>query len=622
MRRLSEISFKFENSQKFYLKLDSPCSIALLVPKNGTHDPKFDFKSSTSNLHNLIIYNSFENYDFRIQGEWMDKATLQLGHWRFPQRFVGKCLVYFIDTPFSFAKTLDLIDRSGHGNTEEAAFYLLNPLAEVNLQLERYLHRNSNETLPTIVAAIVLLTFGSNSSPYYAIYCHFCPPNKKLVPNLIQTTSVSHSAIQLIHQKNSGNLHGNLMYHNALITLWYKTYLNKPECLVPDEVFFRQNYFKGCYLPTAYRDFIFTLNGTFIQVLDIKKGENLEPPLRTLHVGIGTVAIDTKKSVRVHTEFQTVATFSFSFLYCIPVSQATAIKWDNYFTAFDKPTWFSIILVLFAYAGITRSFYLGIDLIWTLINVSVQLLHEPRFHWFCLLGLTMVTNLYQTVLGTDFYKFDSLESLEELLKKGFKIRVNDEQTLKRILDGSLPIQEKYHKFYQDHRHLFYTTKERLFLPGAKISDLVQSMVDSKTLIVIDSWEAHSLPFKVGKLQKVDDKFCKAFPFQVIPYSVGLYMWSYLARRANEQMARLNQQGIFLRYRRFNTWASQLEVEEKAKLYSSAWSTIVTDPKVFGFSASIRYMCIFEVGVLILIFVMFILIKGFVVWRNRRITRKD
>jgi len=102
---------------------------------------------------------------------------------------------------------------------------------------------------------------------------------------------------------------------------------------------------------------------------------------------------------------------------------------------------------------------------------------------------------------------------------------------------------------------------------------------------------------------------------------GLYTWSFLARKANDGLSRLNANGILQLHQYYITFESMLDTEERSKTYESKWGDTVTDPNVFGFSTSMRYICIFHCVTVLSIFCVFMLLNAILCIGKPRLVQK-
>gem|GEM_PF-6752410 len=159
---------------------------------------------------------------------------MELGTWRFQQKFSEKCFAFFVTVSSSFVHLLNIIDRSGHTTTEEAIFYVFNAKSDVAHEFQDYLSPNSSQVPhPDVLAAVVLVNKFS-----YALYCHFFPEGRKLssVSFKAKGISISNSQVQLLHLLNNKNAQGieiaNLVGTRQLIL--YQLTFNHPICLLPE----------------------------------------------------------------------------------------------------------------------------------------------------------------------------------------------------------------------------------------------------------------------------------------------------------------------------------------------------------------------------------------------------
>ncbi|CAL8091497.1 unnamed protein product [Orchesella dallaii] len=601
---------------------DCHCSTTLLLPNSKQKviieitsvDLILPFCLTTS----YIIYNNFEVYDFRVSGVLSDNVTSNLGYWRFSLKNIKNGVAFFIFKSVTFTESLELMDRSGYGNNDHAVFYLINPKNDVPSGFESYLYKGT-KLLPEIMAAVVFLTLPlMNINDHFisviAIYCHFCPEEQKFlfipIPTNSTSAPITHSEILLIHKRNNGNGHGHPIYHMTIHAQAYQVY-QKPECQIKNTISLRVYSFLACDTKIIMSDIGRILNMTVVGVPYYDPVKTLEfSLLRTMKIGLVRSIINPNISTQVTVSFTPlVGDRTFSLLHCVPALKATLIKYDNYFTAFDIPTWISILGMLILYIYITKSFWHGVDLICFLINATAQLPHKPILCWAFLLGITMISNIYESILATDFYRYVDLENLQDLLENGYKIRVSNELILNRTLDSTFML-DKYRAFYSRYKKSFYTTGQSPIYTGVKLSKFLENMVKNKTMVMVNNFEARSLPLLDGKVKLIDDKFCSLFPYHAIPFRLGIYTWSFLSLRSRDRISRLRDHGILLRYEEFAVWVTKLIMKEKGKLYASKWALVVLDPKVFGFSDSIRFICGFQIGVLLTILGGFLLIHGY------------
>jgi len=301
-------------------------------------------------------------------------------------------------------------------------------------------------------------------------------------------------------------------------------------------------------------------------------------------------------------------------MYCIDALEATVIKWNNYFTAFDFTTWLSTLGLFVLYSFLTKSFSRAIDMMLTLLETSTQYRHDPRFFCHYLIGLTFITFVYQAVVGTEFYGFESTTSVETLLSNGHKVSVGTNASLQRRLDPA-NLYPKQRLLYAKYKDSFIARQENYngLLHGL-ISTMVNNLAATGNLRMVNSLSTTDLPFFNGNLHKINGKFYKSFPFEDYPAQFGLYSWSFLSRKAHETLMRLNSFGFLNLYRKYASWAQNLNTTEKSKIYSGKWTQTVTDPEVFGFSASMRWICVLHCCILLTIFLVVFI---FYVCANRK-----
>jgi len=173
-KTLATITVSNNKNRLLQVEFDNSGTITAIFPNGKTpHDLEI---TSSASRHNLLLYNSLEKYDFRLKRETTDNVSLELGRWRFQQRFSENRFAFFVTVSSSFVHLLTIIDRSGHATTEEAIFYVFNAKSDAADGFKNYLRPNSSQVQqPDVIAAVVLVNKFS-----YALYCHFCPQDRKL----------------------------------------------------------------------------------------------------------------------------------------------------------------------------------------------------------------------------------------------------------------------------------------------------------------------------------------------------------------------------------------------------------------------------------------------------------
>ncbi|CAL8111541.1 unnamed protein product [Orchesella dallaii] len=602
------------------------CTIVLLLQKDGYTSnslyKSFDFISPFSQeskpYHHFLLYDDVEKYNFRLNGMLTDNVTFSSGKWRFQQKFNKKCVSFFLSSS-TLMSSLRLIDRSGFGHDNLVVFYLLYPTEDIISGFSVYFFKRVKHPVPYHVSApVVLVTFDKDknsttiqsqdesSSLYYSLYCHFCPNGSKFLWTWFNNTleSIHHSKILLIHNKrHNKNGHGNIAY--SILAYDSDRFMFHPECQIKsDEAYFRGKLPLKCGINIIHATMQRAINVTLVGRLGkiMIRGRSI----RTLMMSTRLHDLDFRIGFLSTVSHVLLRTLTYSLMHCISESNVTLLRWDIYFRAFDISIWLSIFLIFIMYSYLTRNLRRGVDIMWTLLNQSTALVHSRKFQFFFLLGLTAITSVYQSIIATDFYKFGSLDSVEMLLKKGYKISVSNVETLKQALDPNL-MPQKYRDIYQHYNESFITQANPL-RTGFNVSEFLGKMVRNKVMLMQHSVDAAMLPLCGEQIRRIDNKYCGSFPFPLVPTYVGIYHWLFLSGGAHEVIRRMTDHGIVARSIAFYTHARVMHVKEKSKLYSSKWSRVVADPKEFGFSASMRYVCIAQGAALVIITVGFLVVK--------------
>lgn len=590
------------------------CFSATLVNLNNNHDLE-ELLPLTILQHSYFTwfrYNSPQDYNFNLNDElWSNPISLQNGTWRFQPQHSPKCVMVFVYS-FTFKETTNLIRKSGHAHDDEAVFYIINPLEEVLHGFDNFF-TNTNPEIPDIVGAVLPLNIIGRRVHSLSMYCHYCSTgDKKFLPLAKQ---IDYSSAIRQHLQLTRNGHGKTAYHVTYTPKDEIAYTH-PHCAgVSEKIYIRNNNHVFCSMfPTWNVTGTMYLNITWVPLplyrMSLKEIQKMKV-VRTLHFeNVMSFSKHTTLEETTQTKQMIVISLSYLLLYCLPAEEATVPKWDIYLTAYDFPTWSGMLLLFFVYSYLAKSFRKGLDMMSTFITQSfTEGFHRRELLSGFLMGLVLLTNIYQSIIATDFFKFQSTADVPTLLADGYKIRVSG-ATLKIAVLKPNNMLDRYRALYQKHLNSFYVEKaESLLWTKFSIGTLTHQLIASRSLLLIHNFEVESLPFYGdGKLSRFGDTFCTKFPYHIIPSRHGLYSRSYLSRRANQLFQNCLESGVMERHVNYLRLSLSKLPQDRGNVSTSNWSQIVLDPKAFGFSQLLKNVCMLEWFLLSCLFIVVVTLK--------------
>ncbi|CAL8121316.1 unnamed protein product [Orchesella dallaii] len=435
-----------------------------------------------------------------------DQLTISDGYFPFFSKYSKTCDLFILLTD-TFNSTTTAIQKTGYGNSDYATFLVVveccnGSLLENNiiagfLSDFKSLEKVSFNAIYSSLAFITLPELDTKSETIemekvYA-YCYYCPKALHQIEMKFELISLPLSEIHFKCQKlnNNGWNRKAFLLVNAAATSYDGLLANIEKKIEKGRISFAR------HLNESYMAEFYLLRMTSVQM-----NLSIDPNLRHFgdddesyihwHLSIKKIAtilarirndVSATRGSFIVTHQETV-----KLIYCMETSELIKIKWDIYLRVFDLLSWICIIITIFAYAFIYKSFSRAIDLAWILLDMEFRQRHPRKILVPYIIAAMFLHWSYDSGMSTDFIDFDFPFYSKELLSTGHKVwhvEVSPVSDNIKQMKGILP--ESIQKFLEknsglrDIENTIYT-EYGYYLPE-NLYDRVKAIADKKLLLL-------------------------------------------------------------------------------------------------------------------------------------------
>lgn len=578
---------------------------------------KLKFYRSNLQFYTLVMFSDIGKFDLPVKPSSVSKPGyyhLVPSYWRFSWRHQTQCVAIFLflrsndqNENDDFPLAMRIISNVGHGDTENSIVYIVNPSDKFQQELSTY-RENVDIKIPNIYGHISLIHVYKER---FSVYCHFCLVHERIswmaIPN--NGTLMNKEILKMFRTLTERSIEQNIEYVTALVDEQDQfRRCNRPEHYYRNNITFVQMCRMAMLVYMAKSVMNFTVTArTFEENLREAASGKASP--RTPHLIIyPTITKFLDFRMRNTLKNIVVTKFDFNFVHCAPESTLTLLGWQLCFDNFDLPTWFGL-------TGICVAFYYWIGGKRSLLNFLqpikiflVQALDDDKPKMFLSLILSMVALLsmiYQGAMSTDFLSLSNFPELQDLLRDGFRIRL-DAATDKKFLLNPVNIAKTHLKLYSKYQHAIFHEPSWMPYRGVPInfSILVKHMSVEKYLLLMNIFEIQAIPSFQGNLFKIGTSFCTKYKYHSTYSAIGKFTWSYMSSTFSSFWMKLTEHGFFQHWIAIRRQAITYGVLDRSKITPSWWIRLVPDPAHYGINVLLARICIaylVSLGVIFLVY---------------------
>ncbi|CAL8068326.1 unnamed protein product [Orchesella dallaii] len=404
------------------------------------------FQTNKTYIQSYTVHNSQnQNFSFDIE-EFLfdDQISLSDGYFRFHSKYRDTCNLFLLLTA-SFNATTTAITNSGHGNSENTLFLVVvhpqkgndsdheDLLVEFSTQF-KLLEAETKYAFYANLAFVYFQDLDASTKMEIYAFCYYCPESVGHLHLLKYVSSISTSLISLECKRLNSDGYERSIYILTLnkVPQERRSQLYKPIGEGRDSFY---KTIRNHYIAVQLIFLIITkeINMTIhspVYQFDIEDETEVYWHLSLKEISSAQVVIRnlqaiTRSTYKLHDQATLKA------MYCMESSDVLRISWDIYLRVLDYPTWILLGVTLLAYAFLYQNLFKAFDLIWIMFDMEFWLKHPRKILIFYLIGAVFLPWAYESGMSTDFVNFDNPSNINEILKFGYRIWVNELEAIRK-----------------------------------------------------------------------------------------------------------------------------------------------------------------------------------------------